>query len=95
MKLEEAIPEKHLVRVVNQVIDEMDIEPVLKQYKGGGISRYHPRMMLKILIYAYTQKAFSSRAIAKAIRENINYMWLSGGNTPNCTELHQSTPEFE
>lgn len=89
MKLEDIIPEKHLVRVVNQVIDEMDIEPVLKQYKGGGTSSYHPRMMLKVLIYAYTQKTFSSRSIAKAIRENINYMWLSGGNAPNFRTINR------
>ena len=45
--LEELIPEQHLVRVVNQVVDELDIEPLLAKYKGGGTSSYHPRMMLK------------------------------------------------
>jgi transposase len=87
--LNDLIPEKHLVRVVNDVIDEMDLEPLLKQYKGGGTSSYHPRMMLKVLVYAYTQKEYSSRRIAKAIRENINYMWLSGGNKPNFRTINR------
>jgi transposase len=52
--LNELIPEKHLVREINKVIDEMDLEPLLKQYKGGGTSSYHPRMMLKVMVYAYT-----------------------------------------
>ena len=87
--LNELIPEKHLVRVVNEVIDEMDLEPLMKQYKGGGTSSYHPRMMLKVLVYAYTQKEYSSRRIAKALRENINYMWLSGGNKPNFRTINR------
>jgi len=87
--LNEMIPEKHLVRVVNEVIDEMDLETLLKQYKGGGTSSYHPKMMLKVLVYAYTQKEYSSRRIAKALRENINYMWLSGGNKPNFRTINR------
>jgi len=56
--LNDVIPEKHLVRNVNEVVDELDLKPLLRQYKGGGTSSYHPRMMLKVLVYAYTQKTF-------------------------------------
>lgn len=77
------IPTKHLVRVVNDIIDKMKIEPLLRQYKGGGTSSYHPKMMLKVIVYAYTQKLYSSRQIAKALRENIHFMWLSGNNCPD------------
>jgi transposase len=66
------IPEVNLVRVVDEVIEEMDIVPLLKQYKGGGSSSYHSRLMLKILVNGHTQKDYSSRRIAKFIRENIN-----------------------
>ena len=51
--------------------------------KGGGTSSYHPKMLLKVLVYAYSQKIYSSRKIAKALRENIHFMWLSGGNQPD------------
>jgi hypothetical protein len=40
-------------------------------------------MLLKVIIYAYTQRVFSSRRIAKELRENVNYMWLSGMNRPD------------
>jgi transposase len=81
--LDELIPAQHLVRVVNRVVDELDIEPLLAKYKGGGTSSYHPRMMLKAIVYAYTQKIYSSRKIEKALWENIGFMWISGGNKPD------------
>jgi len=70
--LEEMIPEGHLVRVVNEMIEGLDIEALEQKYKGGGTSAYHPRMLLKVIVYAYTQRAFSSRRIAKELRENVN-----------------------
>ena len=81
--LEELIPSNHLVRVVNDIIECIDMEPLIKQYKGGGTSAYHPKMLVKVIVYGYTQRIFSSRQIAKALRENINFMWLSGMNRPD------------
>ena len=81
--LGELIPEEHLVRVVNRVVDEIDLQALLEKYKGGGTSAYHPKMMLKVLVYAYVERIYSSRQIAKALRENVNFMWLSGMNRPD------------
>lgn len=81
--LEEMIPEKHLVRVVNTTVDKMNIEPLIATYKGGGSSAFHPVMMIKILLYAYAVKIYSCRNIEKGLRENINFMWLSGNNQPD------------
>ena len=48
MRLEELIPENHFVRIVNSAIERMDIAPLVQQYKSGGTSSYHPKMMLKV-----------------------------------------------
>ena len=77
------IPENHLVKIVNRAIERMNLTSLLKKYKGGGTSAYHPLMMLKVLVYAYTQKIYTARKIAKALRENIYFMWISGKQTPN------------
>ena len=77
------IPENHLVKIVNRAIERMNLTHLLKKYKGGGTSAYHPLMMLKVLVYAYTQKIYTARKIAKALRENIYFMWLSDKQTPN------------
>ena len=81
--LEDLIPENHIVRVVDNAIENIDTKPLYGKYEGVGASSYNPVMMLKIIIYAYTQKIFSCRSIAKNCRENIMFMWLSGMNMPD------------
>ena len=81
--LEELIAPNHLVRVVNQVIDRLDLQMLEKAYPGGGASNYHPKMMLKVLIYAYCTKIYSSRKIDRALQESIHFMWLSGMQQPD------------
>lgn len=76
--LETLIPENHMVRIVDRAIESMNTKPLFDRYPGGGTSSYHPVMMLKVIIYAYADKIYSSRKIAKATRENINFMWLTG-----------------
>jgi len=87
--LEELIPAQHVVRVVDGAIERMDLTPLLRQYKGGGTSSYHPKMMLKVLVYAYTQRIYSSRQIAKGLRENVYFMWLSGLNRPDFRTINR------
>ena len=83
------IPKNHLVRVVNTIVDELDLSTLYDRYPGGGCPAYHPQMMLKVMIFAYSQKIYSSRQIAKALRENINFIWLSGGNTPDFRTINR------
>lgn len=81
--LEELIPQGHLARVVNSIIDQLDIRGIEAKYPGGGASAFHPRMMLKVLVYAYLDGVYSSRKIAKELRENVVYMWLAGMQKPD------------
>jgi len=87
--LSELIPEHHMVRLVNDVIDGMDLEPILNTYEGGGSSTYHPRMMLKALVYGYVDKRYSSRDIEQALQENVCYMWLCGMQKPDHNTLNR------
>lgn len=91
--LEDEIEPNHLVRVVHAAIEKMDLSVLYEQYKGGGTSSYHPKMLLKVLIYAYTQQIFTSRKIAKALRENINFMWLSGNSHPDFHTINRFRSE--
>lgn len=80
---DDLVPRNHPVRVVNTIIDNLDIRELEKSYKGGGTSSYHPRMLLKVIIYAYLRNLYSSRKIEQALSENIHFMWLSGQNNPD------------
>lgn len=86
---EEMIPADHLVRVVNEAVEQLNLDSLLAQYAGGGTSSYHPRMMLKVLVYAYSRKIYTSRKIGAALQENIHFMWLSGGQTPDFRTLNE------
>ena len=83
MSLDEKISPDAPVRLVNQIVDGLDISKVFDTYKGGGTSSYHPRMMLKLVLYAYLNNVFSCRKIEKQNLENIHYMWLSDMQTPD------------
>lgn len=87
--LDEMIATNHPVRVVNRVVDQIDIRPLIRTYKGGGSSSYHPRMLLKVLIYAYLRNIYSSRQMEYSLRENIYFMWLSGMNQPDHNTINR------
>lgn len=77
------IPENHPVRLVDSVVNLLDISDIIKNYKGGGCSAYHPRMMIKLLFYSYLSNVYSCRKIAKALTENIHFMYISGNSMPD------------
>lgn len=81
--LGELIGSKDLVRVVNHFVDYLDLSALIELYEGGGTSSYHPRVLLKILLYGYCTKVYTGRRIARAVKTDIHFMWLSGGNKPN------------
>lgn len=81
--LDELIPSTHPVRILNNILERIDVSKLLESYKGGGNSCFHPRMMLKVLIYAYLNNIYSSRKIERQLQEHIHYMWLSGGARPD------------
>ena len=87
--LEEMIDPKHPVRIVNQVIDSLDLDLLIKKYKGGGCSSYHPRLLLKLLVYGYLSNQYSSRKIEQATKQNIHFMWLSAMSYPDHNTINR------
>ena len=87
--LDELVSPDHLARVVDETLNKIDTRPLLAAYPGGGASSYHPVMMLKILVFAYAQKIYSCRQIAASLHENVTFMWLSGGNTPDFRTINR------
>lgn len=77
--------ESHKAVILGEFIDELDTSELVKSYnnQSGGSSAYHPVMLLKTLIYAYSNATFSSRRIANKLKEDIAFMFLAGNNTPD------------
>lgn len=93
MDLEMDIPANHVVRVVNAAVDRLSDDIFAAVYPGGGRHSYHPKMMTKVIIYAYTQRIYSSRQIAKAVRENVPFMWIAARQTPDFRTINRFRSE--
>lgn len=81
--LDELVPKNHMVRVVDAVLDRLDISDILSTYRGGGNSAFNPKMMLKVLVFAYLSNVYSSRRIEELLRRDIYFMWLAGMKRPD------------
>lgn len=91
--LEELIAANHPVRIVNEVLNRIDISPLIKQYKPGGASSYHPLILLKVLVYGYINNIYSSRKIEEALQQNIHFMWLAGMSKPDHNTINRFRSE--
>lgn len=81
--IQDLIPENHVSRVIDEMIEELDDSLFLQHYQGGGRSSYHPKMMTKVVLYAYSQKVYSCRNIARMVEENLPAMWLAALQKPD------------
>jgi transposase len=91
--LDELIDKNHPVRVVDKVMDQINLDALLKKYKGGGTTSFHPRMLLKVVVYGYLSNVYSSRRMEAALKENLHFMWLSGMQTPDHNTINRFRSE--
>jgi len=88
-RIDEDIAENDPVRLINGIIDGLNLDDILKLYKESGRSPYHPRMMLKVIIYAYMNNIYSCRRIEKLLRRDIHFIWLSGYEKPDFITINR------
>ena len=68
-----------LAAFLNDLVDELDIRPFLAAHdEPRGMPPYHPRLMLKVLLYGYATGVTSSRRIDERLAADINFMFLAG-----------------
>src|SRR3712207_6754347 len=71
--VDEWLPERHLARFVVEVIEGLDLRPMIGRYRGGGEAAYHPRLLLGILVYGYATGVFSSRKLERATYASVAF----------------------
>lgn len=72
----------HPAHVINDIVDRLDLSLLEKRYGALGQPAYHPRLMLKIILYGFTVGIFSSRKLQRACQENLAFKYLAGMETP-------------
>lgn len=82
--LSKAIEEDHPSRIINDIVESLDLEKIYARYNIiEGNPSYHPKMMLKVLFYAYMKGVFSCRKIQTQLNDyNFPFLYLSGGDIP-------------
>ena len=88
----EWLPEGHLAHHISDLVDGLDLTAFYAPYEGDGRRNapYSPRMMVKVLVYAYATGVFSSRGVAKKLEEDVAFRVLAAGNFPQ----HRTICEF-
>jgi len=81
--LDEKVCEGHLARYISTLVDELDVREIEEGYSEIGCRAYHPRMLIKLLLYGYSIGIRSSRRIQKETREDMVFMWLAGVQEPD------------
>ena len=74
------IAENDPVRIVDAIVEHLDLKDFKKLYRERGRCAYHPKMMLKIILYAYMNNIYSCRKIEKLLHRDIYYIWLDMRN---------------
>jgi transposase len=77
------LPDTHECYIYEDLISQLDTSEVEKNYSVIGQHAYHPRLIVGILIYAYSNGVFSSRQIEKQSHENLGFMYVSHMRCPN------------
>jgi Transposase and inactivated derivatives len=90
LETEILIPDNDISKAVHTLVESMP-EDVFDEFgQSQGASSYHPKMMLKILLCAYSQSAFSGRKIEALLQDSIRMMWLAQNQTPRIERLTDS-----
>ena len=93
----EIIPKDHICFLVENYVDELNFSNFDLIYEGAGHPAYHPRIIMKILVYGMLCKTRSSRRLARATRENFVFMYLAEKVHPDFRTINRfrmEHPEF-
>ena len=85
----EEISQNDPVRIVDYIVESLDLKDFKKLYKEKGRCAYDPKMMLKIILYSYMNNIYSCRKIEKAVKRDIHYIWLAAQERPDHVTINR------
>ena len=90
--LDDWLPAGHTARFVSEVVDDMlDLSAIYASYTNTtGAPPFDPRMMLKLVIYAYSSGVTSSREIERRCQVDVAFRWLARTRPRTIDRCHDS-----
>ena len=81
--VDEWLPLDHLARFVVEIVEQLDLSAMVRQYRGAGSAAYHPAVLLGLLLYGYATGTFSSRRLERATYDSLAYRYIAGNTHPD------------
>jgi transposase len=86
----DVLGEGHLCFLVQELVEQLDTSEFEQVYgEEGGQCPYHPRLMLKVWLYAFALNVKTTRKLEQRIREDLGFRYLAGGAAPDHKTLNQ------
>ncbi|KIO60482.1 hypothetical protein B4064_3532 [Caldibacillus thermoamylovorans] len=89
LDLEIKLQENDIAFTINELVESIPEEAFQGFVRQTGRPSYHPRMMMKIILCAYTQTVFSGRKIEALVKDSVRMMWLAQGYEPSYRTINR------
>ena len=91
--LDDSIPQNSDVRALSDAMDLLDTSALQAGYSEMGCPAYPPMVLAKVLVYGYSKRIRSSRALEDVVRNDKRFMWLAGGLEPDHSTISRFRKE--
>ena len=88
-RIDKDIAEEDPVRLVSGIVESLDLSSFRKLYRERGRSPYDPKMLLKVIIYAYMNNIYSCRKIERSLKRDVHFIWLAGYEQPDFITINR------
>ena len=88
-RIDKDIAEEDPVRLVSGIVESLDLSSFRNLYKERGRSPYDPKMLLKVIIYAYMNNVYSCRKIERSLKRDVHFIWLAGYEQPDFITINR------
>lgn len=82
VQVSELVSENVLAQLINELVEGIELKELERYYVGLGRPPYHPKLLIKVWLYGYCSQVYTSRPLAKKLREDLVFIWLAGGQRP-------------
>ena len=95
--LEENIEKEDEIRVIDKIVEELDLKKIGYQEKvrknNAGRPRYDAKTMIKLYIYGYRKGIRSGRKLEEACKYDIRFQWLLNKRMPDANTINDFRKE--
>lgn len=90
---DDLFPKMSIQRIIDNFVDRLDLKDIEETYKPGGAPCYHPRVLLKVILYSYSRNIYGCRPIADMCRSDMICLWYTNFKNPSFSTINRFRSE--